>query len=120
MKVGEPILENPNSYVSIKRILAELKKRQWVFLGCDGPPYCLANRIIDESDSEYDWVSLIPGLGHLHINKIKTLFKVLDNIIFIHVQFLFVIMSRFRDRVLCLCIVPMKVNFIIYLLFLVQ
>ena len=40
--------------------------------------------------------------------------------IFIHVQFLFVIMSRFRDCVLCLCIVPMKVNFIIYLLFLVQ
>ena len=27
-------------------------------------------------------------------------------------------MSRFRDCVLCLCIVPMKVNFIIYLLFL--
>ena len=39
---------------------------------------------------------------------------------FIHVQFLFVIMSRFRDCVLCLCIVPMKVNFIIYLIFLVQ
>ena len=33
--------------------------------------------------------------------------------IFIHVQFLFVIMSRFRDCVLCLCIVPMKANFII-------
>ena len=37
-----------------------------------------------------------------------------------HVQFLFVIMSRFRDCVLCLCIVPMKVNFIIYFIFLVQ
>ena len=57
MKVGEPILDNPN--VSIKRILPELKanhsieeKRQWVFLGCDGAPYYLANRIIDESNSE--------------------------------------------------------------------
>ena len=37
-----------------------------------------------------------------------------------HVQFLFVIMSRFRDCVLCLCIVPMKVNFIIYFIFLVS
>ena len=54
MKVGEPILDNPNSYFSINRILAESKanhsieeKRQWVFLGCDGALYCLANRIID-------------------------------------------------------------------------
>ena len=88
MKVGEPVLANPNSYISIKKVLEELKenhsigdKRQWVFLGCDGPPYCLANRIIDESSEVYDWVSLIPGLGHLHMNEIKTLFKVLDKIL---------------------------------------
>ena len=35
-----------------------------------------------------------------------------------HVQFLFVIMSRFRDCVLCLCIVRMKVIFIYLILFL--
>ena len=77
--MGEPILDKPESYVSIKRKENHSieEKRQWVFLGCDGAPYCLANRIIDESDSEYE--SLIPGLGHLHMNEIKTFLKVLDS-----------------------------------------
>ena len=65
MKVCEPVLANPNSYISIKKVLEELKvnhsigdKHQWVFLGCDGPPYCPANRIIDESSEVYDWVGI--------------------------------------------------------------
>ena len=67
-------------------------------------------------------------LGHIAITSLRPdliVFSISDYLfiflyIFIHVQFLFVIMSRFRDCVLCLCIVPMKVNFIIYFIFLVQ
>ena len=77
--VGEPVLANTNSYASLKQIMSELKEnhnigfgREWTFLGCDGPPYCLANRIIDENPGEYDWVCLVPGLGHLHMNQQKT------------------------------------------------
>ena len=29
-------------------------KRKWVFVGCDGPPYCLASRLIDEHLEKYD------------------------------------------------------------------
>ena len=52
---------------------------KWVLLGCDGPPYRLANIMIDANKDEYDWVSLVPGFGHLKMNQMKTL-KVLDAI----------------------------------------
>ena len=89
LKTGEPILVNPNSYNTIKKIISSLKvdlgigtHRDWVFIGCDGPPYTLASRIID-SDHELDWISLFPGLGHLHMNELKTYFRVVDDI-FLH------------------------------------
>ena len=89
LKTGEPILVNPNSYNTIKKIISSLKvdlgigtHRDWVFIGCDGPPYTLASRIID-SDHELDWISLLPGLGHLHMNELKTYFRVVDDI-FLH------------------------------------
>ena len=54
--MGEPICVNPNSYENIEHILNEMKsicdisdKREWVFLGCDGPPYCYASRIIEQN-----------------------------------------------------------------------
>ena len=50
-------------------------------VGCDGPPYRIAARIIENNPS-HDWAVLVPGLGHLHMNQMKTLFKVLDKIIF--------------------------------------
>ena len=84
--MGEPVLVNPNSYETVRLILNEYKtlhsigeERKWVFLGCDGPPYRLATRIIRQNE-EYDWVTLVPGLGHLHMNQLKTLFKIIDKI----------------------------------------
>uniref|UniRef100_A0A7M5WMT3 Uncharacterized protein n=2 Tax=Clytia hemisphaerica TaxID=252671 RepID=A0A7M5WMT3_9CNID len=72
MKVGEPILFNPNSYENLELILKQLKEnlaigrgREWTFVGCDGPPYCLANRLIDRNPKAYDWLAMQPGLGHL-------------------------------------------------------
>ena len=86
--MGEPVLVNPNSFETVKAVLDEYKlihkigtdSRQWVLLGCDGPPYRLASKIIEENKSDYDWVSLVPGLGHLHMNQLKSIFKVLDKI----------------------------------------
>ena len=76
--MGEPVLVNPNSYDSVKTVLDEYKHchkigeaREWVLLGCDGPPYRMANIIIDANKEEYDWVSLVPGLGHLNMNCSK-------------------------------------------------
>ena len=85
--MGEPIVVNPNSYDNIKIILSDLKRqligssRKWVFLGCEGPPYNLASRTIEESKDKYDWVTLVSGLGHLHMNQLKCLFKVLNDVL---------------------------------------
>ena len=87
MHVGEPIMYNPNSYASIERILNELKddlqigkSRQWTFIGCDGPPYRIASHLRDTKE-RHEWAVLVPGLGHLHMNQMKTLFKVLDKVL---------------------------------------
>lgn len=81
--MGEPILLNPNSYDNIKEILESLKVnlgigkgKQWCYVGCDGPPYCLASRLIAKNPEYYHWVTLVPGLGHLNMNQLKCLFKV--------------------------------------------
>ena len=86
-KIGEPVLFNPNSYENIVRIISSLKanleigrSRQWSIVGCDGPPYCLASRIIEPDPTNYDWISLISGLGHLNMNQLKTFFKIVDKI----------------------------------------
>ena len=82
-QIGEPILLNPNSYNNVKTILDCLKTnleidktRQWTYVGCDGPPYCLASRLITENQDNYDWLTLVPGLGHLNMNQLKSFFKV--------------------------------------------
>ena len=49
-------------------------------LGCDGLPYCLSSRIIERNPSKYDWVSIASGLGHLDMNQLKTLFKIVNEI----------------------------------------
>ena len=87
VSVGEPIMVNPNSYANCKVILNEMKPRlisndrKWAILGCDGPPYCLASRIIQDNPDSYDWVTLMTGLGHLHMNQLKSFFKVADQIV---------------------------------------
>ncbi len=81
--VGEPILLNPNSYENLERILEKLKHnlgiesdRQWTAVGCDGPPYCLASRLIERQPKKFDWITMQPGLGHLNMNQLKGFFKV--------------------------------------------
>ena len=51
------------------------------FIGCDGPSFRISSRII-ESSNEHSWALPVPGLGHLHMNQLKTFFKVCDNILF--------------------------------------
>ena len=72
MQMGEPIVLNPNSYDNLEKILEELKvntaigvDREWTFVGADGPPYCLASRLIGKDEKKYDWVSMVPGLGKI-------------------------------------------------------
>lgn len=89
IRMAESILKNPNSYQNVKVILNEIKKvacsesssREWTFLGCDGPPYCLSERLAEEEPEMLDFAHFIPGLGHLHMNMMKTLFKILDAVI---------------------------------------
>ena len=84
VSVDEPILLNPNSYENLVQILDSLKEnlaigreREWTVVGCDGPPYCLASRVIDNDKNKYDWVTMQPGLGHLNMNQLKGFFKVI-------------------------------------------
>ena len=87
-KMGETLPLNPNSYENIEYILKWLKEnlnigsaRHWTFTGCDGPPYCLASRLIEQNPELYDWVCMLSGLGHLGMNEMKTFFKILDKIL---------------------------------------
>ena len=79
---------NPNSFINVEYILDQYKKshgiseaREGVALGCDGPPYRMASKLVEANPEKYDWLCLVLGLGHLHMNQLKTLFKVLDYII---------------------------------------
>ena len=87
--MAESFLLNPNSYKNIEAILRDIKDFaivdedcEWLFLGCDGPPYCLSETIAENSQDEFDFASFVPGLGHLHINQMKTLFRILDRVTF--------------------------------------
>ena len=86
--MGEPILVNPNSFKNLETILDQLheniienSEREWLFVGADGPPYCLMRRVLKQNPGQYDWVSLVSGGGHLNMNLLKTYFKVLEKII---------------------------------------
>ena len=52
-----------------------------MFVGADGPPYCLMRCLLKQNPGQYDWVSLVSGGGHLNMNLLKTYFKVLEKII---------------------------------------
>ena len=41
----------------------------------DGPPFVMSATLIEANPDEYDWIALVPGLGHLYMNQIKTFFK---------------------------------------------
>lgn len=68
--VGNPISKTPCSYEAVKAFLLDIKKttqvpdkRLWTVLGCDGPSYILASRILRENDDLQDLL-LLPGLCH--------------------------------------------------------
>lgn len=63
------------------KIFMRLTSKKWVFLGCDGPLYHIVIRTIDTYSDKYDMVLLVSGLGHQHMNQLKTLFKALNEII---------------------------------------
>ena len=64
LKMLEPILLNPNSYKNIHHILKQLKIfAEWVLIDFDRPPYCLASGILKSSPDEFDFSTLVAGLG---------------------------------------------------------
>ena len=82
------IFLNPNSYDNIKLILDQLKvmldiggKREWPYVGCDGPLYIKASRLIESDVGKYDKVAMSSSLGHLYMNQQKTLFSIACNIL---------------------------------------
>lgn len=88
MKNDGSALRNPNNSANIEQILDEYKniheidvKKKKFFLRCDSPLYQIVIRIIDTHSDKYDLVLLVSGLGHLHMNQMKTLFKALNEII---------------------------------------
>ena len=89
----EPIMKNPNSFENITCILDSLKEstinesdsgegRKWVFVGADGPPYCLMRRIQRNNPGKYDWCAMLSGKGHLKMNMLKSIFKFGNKIVF--------------------------------------
>ena len=59
--MGEPTLGNPNSFKNLEAILDKLhenmtenSEREWLFVGTDGPPYCLMRRLLKQNPCQYD------------------------------------------------------------------
>ena len=85
---GLPIFLNPCSYRAVQDVLLRLKdgnchnlsQRVWSMIGCDGLPYVLGSRLI-EQDAALQDIYLIPGLGHFEINMAKSCFKLLWDVI---------------------------------------
>ena len=86
-QIGEPIIVNPNSFDRVKHILDEYKLlhkigvyREWVILGCDGPPFRMSSIITQKEPQKRNWVYIVPGLGHLHMNQLKTSLEIMDKL----------------------------------------
>ena len=83
MTMGEPVLVNPNSTVNVNTVLGHTKytyiaeKRQWVFVGADGPAYSLMCHLQRLAPKQFDWLAIVSGKGHLNMNQLKTLFQIL-------------------------------------------
>ena len=64
----------------LKEALSIRSEQQWCFIGCDGLPYVIANRLIDSDPVKSQWIAMSNGLGHLYMNQIKTFFSVCKSI----------------------------------------
>jgi hypothetical protein len=80
IKMGNPISVNPCSFDAVKLVLETLKReleiptqRKWSILGCDGLPYLLSQRVLQENIELQDLL-IQPGLGHFEINMSKGIF----------------------------------------------
>ena len=85
IQIVEPVMVNPNSFVNVQHIFDEHKNlnriistHTWVVLGHDGPPYLIASKLVEANAGKYDWLCLVPGLRHLHMNQLKIFLKVQD------------------------------------------
>ncbi len=79
--MGEPIMLNPNSYTRVKQVLDVIRANKysehtWSMVGCDGVSYVLSHRLRDDCPDLHDAL-LWPGQGHLEINFVKLLLKLL-------------------------------------------
>eukprot|EP00733_Pompholyxophrys_punicea_P000079 Pompholyxophrys_punicea_v1_NODE_10_length_6905_cov_7.951686.p1 type:complete len:503 gc:universal NODE_10_length_6905_cov_7.951686:2403-895(-) len=83
LQMFDPVIVNPNSLDSIKKVLKEIKEianvgkgagqRNWIILKCDGVPYrILKNFLLQDDQKEYDWILLLPGELHLEMNMLKS------------------------------------------------
>ena len=52
-----------------------------MFIGCDGPPYRLALRIVESNPDEFEFPVLVPELGHLRMKHLKTILRIEDDIL---------------------------------------
>ncbi|KAK3103442.1 hypothetical protein FSP39_019273 [Pinctada imbricata] len=80
--LNDPIMVNPCSFRSVESVLHSISStccsgdRSWTVVGCDGLPYALASRKIQDIPSLKN-IILTPGLGHQEINMTRALFKIL-------------------------------------------
>ena len=75
VQMGEPCSVNPNSYDRVRQVLAHIQgqgSRAWSAIGSDGVPYVLAHR-----SPELQNILLLPGPGHIEINVLRALFKLM-------------------------------------------
>ena len=83
---GEPLFLNPCSYRAVEDVLSDIHsrncsgQRRWSVIGCDGLPYILGTRLID-NDVNLQNILLMPGLGHFEINMVRSSFKLLWTVI---------------------------------------
>ena len=89
--LGDPIFVNPCSYNSLDEVFRHLQEqltradenddgRAWTTLGCDGLPYVLGSRLI-EDDNTLQNLLLLPGLGHFELNMTRAVFKLLWDVV---------------------------------------
>jgi hypothetical protein len=86
---GETCYTNPCSYKAVKEVFGHISEqlhvgstRAWTAVGCDGLPYVLGARLI-EQEPELQNIFLQPGHGHYEMNMTRACFKVLWNVMLV-------------------------------------
>ena len=82
ISMAEPVMVNPCSYAAVREVMTDISTtsnqdgRKWNVIGCDGLPYVLASRLID-NDRNLQNIVMSPGQGHFEINMTRAMFKLL-------------------------------------------